>query len=66
MGNSAWTKSTRCDTGACVEVAAIDDQIAIRASTDPNGPILRFTKAEWGAFVGGILDGELQFGTLES
>jgi len=30
----------------------------VRDSKDPNGPILRFTREEWSAFVGGTKEGE--------
>ena len=56
-----WRKSTKCDTGNCVEAAELDDTVAVRDSKDPNGPILRFTKEEWSSFVAGIRDGEFDF-----
>ncbi len=54
----AWRRSTRCDTGLCVEVAHIADATAIRDSKDADGPILTFTRAEWLAFVAGVRAGE--------
>ena len=55
-----WHKSTRsgpnCDN--CVEVAFVDQAIAVRDSKNPAGPALIFTEAEWDAFVGGAKDGE--------
>ncbi|MGH3329589.1 MAG: DUF397 domain-containing protein, partial [Streptomycetales bacterium] len=41
----------------CVEVAFLDDAIAVRDSKDPSGPKLVFTRGEWGAFTGGVVDG---------
>jgi hypothetical protein len=32
--------------------------LAVRDSTDPDGPKLRFTLAEWQAFISGAKDGE--------
>jgi len=32
--------------------------VAVRDSKDPDGPILRFTAAEWAAFVEGVAAGE--------
>ncbi|MFS7872979.1 DUF397 domain-containing protein [Streptomyces asiaticus] len=35
----------------CVEVATnVPDVVAIRDSKNPDGPMLRFTSAEWAAF----------------
>jgi Domain of unknown function (DUF397) len=60
LSHARWFKSARsgasCDN--CVEVAFVDDAIAIRDSRNPDGPALIFTPAEWDAFVGGAKDGE--------
>jgi hypothetical protein len=42
----------------CVEVAFIDNAIAVRDSKHPQGPVLLFTQGEWDAFVEGAKDGE--------
>jgi hypothetical protein len=45
--------------GNDVEVAALaDGGMAVRNSSDPSGPVLRFTAGEWDAFVDGALKGE--------
>jgi hypothetical protein len=36
----------------------LPDVVLVRNSKDPNGPVLRFTRAEWEAFVGGVEDGD--------
>lgn len=56
-----WKKSNRCDAGTCVEVASLKDEIVVRDGKDPNGPMLRFTRSEWEAFLGGVEDGEFRF-----
>jgi len=60
LSRARWLKSSRsgpaCDN--CVEVAFMDDAIAVRDSKNPDGPTLIFTTAEWDAFVGGAKDGE--------
>ncbi len=54
-----WQKSTYSGgQGNCVEVATLPDATAIRDSKDPRGPVLRFTSAEWRAFLHGVKAGE--------
>ncbi len=53
-----WRKSSLSGGGECVEVAFIAEQVALRQSHDPAGPILTFTQGEWAAFVGGVHLGE--------
>ncbi|MDG4828934.1 DUF397 domain-containing protein [Solwaraspora sp. WMMD1047] len=45
-----WRRSGRCESQHCVEVARVDDDVAIRDSTDP-AHHLRFDRAGWRAFV---------------
>jgi hypothetical protein len=53
-----WFKSRRsAGSGACVEVAHIAPHIAVRDSTDPTGPVLRFDQAQWRLFVSSISRG---------
>jgi hypothetical protein len=56
----AWIKSSLSfANGDCVEVASLaDGQIGVRDSKDAGGAVLRFTQAEWRAFVGGVRNGE--------
>lgn len=44
--------------GACVEVAPVQDMVAVRDSKDPDGPVLTYTQAEWRAFLDGAKKGE--------
>lgn len=57
----SWQRSSRCDSSSCVEVASLDNEIVVRDSKDPQGPVLRFTRNEWIAFIGGVEDGEFRF-----
>lgn len=53
-----WRKSSHCDSSACLEVAFIRDLVLVRLNQDPDGPLLKFTRAEWDAFVDGAKDGD--------
>ena len=60
--DAPWVKSSfSFANGNCVEVAELPgDSVGIRDSRDPGGPVLRFTRAEWAAFLGGARRGELE------
>ena len=47
-----------CEDGACVEVASSGDGVAMRDSKNQDGPMLRFSRAEWAAFLGGVKAGD--------
>ena len=55
-----WRKAAAsAANGSCVEVALVSDGgVAVRDSKDPSGPILRYTAAEWVAFLHGAKGGE--------
>ncbi len=53
-----WRKSSRSSIGNCVEVAADAGDVLLRDSKDPTGPWMRYTAAEWDAFISGAKDGE--------
>jgi Domain of unknown function (DUF397) len=59
----AWRKSSRSggDEPNCVEVAFVDDDaVLVRDSKDPEGALLRFTRGEWVAFLGGVRNKEFE------
>ena len=60
LTDAQWRKSSRSggNTDMCVEVAFVDEAIAVRDSKNTNGPVLVFTRGEWDAFVEGAKDGE--------
>ena len=59
LNNAGWRTSSRSGgDGACVEVAQLDDVVAVRDSKDQTGPVLVFEAAAWAAFIAGAKDGE--------
>lgn len=56
-----WQKSRRSNpSGNCVEMAALPggEEIAVRNSRDPQGPVLVYTVDEIRALIGGARDGD--------
>jgi hypothetical protein len=55
---AGWSKSSFCAARDCVELARLDDgAVALRNSGDP-ATMIRYTAAEWQAFVAGVKAGE--------
>lgn len=61
-----WTKSTFSGTGNCVEVAVTAQQVMVRDSKNPQGPVLTFTPAEWDCFLVGVHRGQFTRGKLRT
>jgi hypothetical protein len=55
-----WQKSGRSGSNGCVEVAFVEDHVALRDSKHKAGPVLVFTPVEWEAFLGGVSDGQFR------
>jgi hypothetical protein len=60
--SDAWRKSSFSHTtGNCVEVARLAGKVVgVRDSKNPQGGVLRFTRAEWGAFLGDVRNGRFE------
>jgi Domain of unknown function (DUF397) len=60
LAAAQWHKSRRSNSqGACVEMARLHDgEIAVRNSRFPDGPVLRYTKAELRALIEGAKEGD--------
>ncbi|WP_373320658.1 DUF397 domain-containing protein [Rhizocola hellebori] len=54
----AWRKSSFCESGACLEVAAVGEDIVVRNSQDPHGTTLRFSKPVWASFLEAVSAGD--------
>lgn len=54
-----WQRAPGDTSEASVEIAFLPGgAVAMRNSAEPEGPVLRYTAAEWEAFVLGAKDGE--------
>ena len=59
FSGAAWRKSVKTqNSGACVEVARVEDVIGVRDSKDRSGPVLVFSVREFEAFLDGATRGE--------
>ncbi|MGX7674241.1 DUF397 domain-containing protein [Plantactinospora sp. DSM 117369] len=47
-----WHKSSRSESGQCIEVADnLPDRVLVRDSKDRRGPVLTFSPQQWRGFV---------------
>lgn len=51
---------SRCATGACVEVGALDEQVLVRDSKDREGPVMTFSRSAWSEFLAGVREGAVR------
>lgn len=60
-----FKKSTHSGSGgSCVEALRLEDgDVVVRDSKNPEGGVLRYTPAEWVAFIAGVKDGEFDLST---
>ncbi len=54
----AWTRSSRCTGGNCVEIARTDTTVRLRDSKNPDQPHLELTERQWADFSQAFRDGE--------
>jgi hypothetical protein len=60
--DARWFKSSFSsgNTDNCVEVAFVDDAVAVRDSKDRDGGVHVYTTPEWRAFLAGVKDGQFE------
>jgi hypothetical protein len=60
LSQAVWYKSSRSggNGGNCVEVANLDDSVAVRDSKNPDNGVLVFAKADWTVFVSAVQSGD--------
>jgi hypothetical protein len=54
MQGNDWRSSSRCDVANCVQVKTGVRDVYLRDSADKGGPVLRFSTADWAAFVAAV------------
>ncbi|GAA2904176.1 DUF397 domain-containing protein [Streptosporangium fragile] len=58
LSGARWRKSSlSADGPSCVEVAFVNEAVAVRDTKDREGGTLVFRRDEWAAFIGGIKNG---------
>jgi hypothetical protein len=59
MSSTPWVKASASNgQGSCVEVRRHDEVLEVRDTKDRSGPVLRFTRAEFAAWLDGARGGE--------
>jgi hypothetical protein len=53
-----WRRSTKCDSGLCVEVAMAAGAALVRDGKRPDEPHLRFLRDSWQDFLTAVKAGE--------
>lgn len=57
-GDIPWRVSRTCESGACVMAARQGDYVLLRSSSQPDGPVNRYTRNEWREFLTGVKLGD--------
>lgn len=57
-----WYKSSFSQNTDCAEWRYSEHLVFFRNSKDPSGPVIKFTHAEWRAFINAVKSGEADLG----
>jgi hypothetical protein len=54
-GGSEWRKSSHSGgQSECLEVCTVHEAVQVRHSKEQDGPVMRFSQAEWRAFLAAV------------
>jgi uncharacterized protein DUF397 len=56
----SWQKSSLSAPSGCAEVAHVPNEVWIRDSKNPDGPVLRCTHERWASFIAGLRGDEFE------
>jgi hypothetical protein len=54
MDHGGWVRSSKCDSGACLEMAQGVSGVHVRDSKFPQGPGLSVGRNDWRAFLAAL------------
>lgn len=58
-GKPVWRRGTRCESGACVEVATVGEAVLVRSSANPVRVSIALSRGQWQEFTGRVKVGAL-------
>jgi Domain of unknown function (DUF397) len=58
LSSAEFRKSRFSGSNGCVEVAFLEDGVAVRDAKHREGAVLEFSRTEWAAFLRGVAAGE--------
>ena len=57
-GDIPWRVSRTCESGACVMAARQGDYVVLGNSSQPEGPVSKYTRDEWRECLAGVKLGD--------
>ncbi|HZS21564.1 MAG TPA: DUF397 domain-containing protein [Pseudonocardiaceae bacterium] len=51
---ACWQKSSVSGASGCAEIGHVQDDVWVRHSKSPDGPVLTCSRARWAIFIAGI------------